>query len=157
MVCWKNDISLKGFFFSKSLYFITRMLLLKTIRDKWLRDLMDTMSTLVQVMAWCRQAPSHYLTECWPDPWHHMVSLGQNKLSGVIWHCKCESTVDQVMAWCLTAPNHYLIQYWHITIKIIRNMYLCTFSAMIKFLLITARYVWRLNFENDVFGRESLS
>ena len=23
-------------------------------------------STLVQVMGWCRQAPSHYLSQCWP-------------------------------------------------------------------------------------------
>ena len=28
----------------------------------WLND----QSTLVQVMAWCRQAPSHYLSQCWP-------------------------------------------------------------------------------------------
>ena len=26
----------------------------------------DNKSTLVQVMAWCRQAPSHYLSLCWP-------------------------------------------------------------------------------------------
>ena len=26
----------------------------------------DEKSTLVQVMAWCRQATSHYLTQCWP-------------------------------------------------------------------------------------------
>ena len=26
----------------------------------------DDKSTLVQVMAWCRQATSHYLTRCWP-------------------------------------------------------------------------------------------
>ena len=26
----------------------------------------DDKSTLVQVMAWCRQAPSHYLNQCWP-------------------------------------------------------------------------------------------
>ena len=25
-------------------------------------------STLVQVMAWCRQATSHYLSQCWPRP-----------------------------------------------------------------------------------------
>ena len=25
------------------------------------------MSTLVQVMAWCRQATSHYLSQCWPS------------------------------------------------------------------------------------------
>ena len=29
-------------------------------------DLADDMSTLVQVMAWCRQATSHYLSQCWP-------------------------------------------------------------------------------------------
>ena len=26
----------------------------------------DDVSTLVQVMAWCRQATSHYLNQCWP-------------------------------------------------------------------------------------------
>ena len=29
-------------------------------------NLTDDKSTLVQVMAWCRQAPSHYLSQCWP-------------------------------------------------------------------------------------------
>ena len=29
-------------------------------------DLTDDKSTLVQVMAWCRQAASHYLNQCWP-------------------------------------------------------------------------------------------
>ena len=29
-------------------------------------DLTDDQSTLVQVMAWCRQATSHYLSQCWP-------------------------------------------------------------------------------------------
>ena len=28
--------------------------------------LIDDKSTLVQVMAWCRQATSHYLSQCWP-------------------------------------------------------------------------------------------
>ena len=31
-------------------------------------DLTDDKSTLVQVMAWCRQATSHYLSQCWPSP-----------------------------------------------------------------------------------------
>ena len=30
------------------------------------RDLTDDKSTMVQVMAWCRQATSHYLSRCWP-------------------------------------------------------------------------------------------
>ena len=29
-------------------------------------DTIDDQSTLVQVMAWCRQATSHYLGQCWP-------------------------------------------------------------------------------------------
>ena len=29
-------------------------------------DLTDDQSTLVQVMAWCREATSHYLRQCWP-------------------------------------------------------------------------------------------
>ena len=30
------------------------------------QDLTDNKSTLVQVRAWCRQATSHYLSQCWP-------------------------------------------------------------------------------------------
>ena len=34
---------------------------------RWMpQDLTDDESTLVQVMAWCRQASSHYLSQCWP-------------------------------------------------------------------------------------------
>ena len=33
---------------------------------RWMpKDLTDDTSTLVQVMAWCRQATSHYLSQCW--------------------------------------------------------------------------------------------
>ena len=31
-------------------------------------DFTDDQSTLVQVMAWCRKATSHYLSQCWPRP-----------------------------------------------------------------------------------------
>ena len=34
---------------------------------RWMSlSLTDDKSTLVQVMAWCRQAASHYLSQCWP-------------------------------------------------------------------------------------------
>ena len=34
---------------------------------RWMpQDLTDDKSTLVQVMAWCRRATSHYLNRCWP-------------------------------------------------------------------------------------------
>ena len=29
-------------------------------------DFTDDQSTLFQLMAWCRQATSHYLSQCWP-------------------------------------------------------------------------------------------
>ena len=35
-----------------------------------------SVSTLVQVKAWCHQAPSHYLNQCWPRYLH----------DGVLWH-----------------------------------------------------------------------
>ena len=47
-------------------------------------------STLVQVMAWCCQASSHYLSQCWPDLCRHMASLGHNEftwVSGDIPYC----------------------------------------------------------------------
>ena len=31
------------------------------------QDFTDDKSTLVQVMAWCHQATSHYLSQCWPS------------------------------------------------------------------------------------------
>ena len=34
---------------------------------RWMsQDLSDDKSTLIQAMAWCRQATSHYLSQCWP-------------------------------------------------------------------------------------------
>ena len=37
------------------------------IAFRWMSlDLTDGKSTLIQVMAWCRQATSHYLSQCWP-------------------------------------------------------------------------------------------
>ena len=46
-------------------------------------DLTDDKSTLVQVMAWCRQATSHYLSQFWPRPCRHMASLGLHELKWV--------------------------------------------------------------------------
>ena len=37
------------------------------IAFRWMPlDLTDDKSTLVQLMVWCRQATSHYLSQCWP-------------------------------------------------------------------------------------------
>ena len=42
------------------------------------QDLIDDKSTLVQEMAWCRQATSHYQSQCWSNP---MASQGHNELT----------------------------------------------------------------------------
>ena len=51
---------------------------------RWMSlDLTDKTSTLVQVMAWCRQVTSHYLSQCWPrymSPYCNMLSLGHKEL-----------------------------------------------------------------------------
>ena len=43
------------------------------------QDLTDDKSTLVQVMAWCRQATSHYLSQCWPR------SMSPNGITRLQW------------------------------------------------------------------------
>ena len=87
-------------------------------------DLTDDKSTLVQVMAWCRQATSHYLSQCWPrslspygvtrPQWIKFVStscetpirwMPQNTFDD-------KSTLYQVMGWHHQATSHYLSQCW---------------------------------------------
>ena len=46
-------------------------------------DLTDGKSTMVQVMAWCRQATSHYLNQCWPKS---LSPLCLSRPQWVNWH-----------------------------------------------------------------------
>ena len=54
-----------------SIWFYWLVSIFTSSKDNALRwmpwDLTDDKSTLVQVMAWCRQATSHYLNQCWPS------------------------------------------------------------------------------------------
>ena len=72
-------------------------------------DLTDDKSALVQVMAWCRQATSHYLSQCWPrsvlpygitrpqcvEIMHKMFN--SLKPGNSVWHYRFWSTLVQVM------------------------------------------------------------
>ena len=76
-------------------------------------DLTDDQSTLVQVMAWCRQAASHYLSQCW------LRSMSPNDVTRPQWvkymgtscgialmwlaHNALDSILVQVMACCRQA------------------------------------------------------
>ena len=53
---------------------------------KWMpQDLTDDKSKLVQVMAWCHQATSHYLSQCWP---RSMSPYGVTRPQRVKWEIK---------------------------------------------------------------------
>ena len=53
-------------------------------------DFIDDQSTLVQVMAWCRQATNHYLSQCWP---RSLSSYGVTRPQWVDLHiCKVSDT-----------------------------------------------------------------
>ena len=45
---------------------IFQSLMAEVIVLLWMSLYLIDKSTSVQVMAWCRQAPSHYLSQCWP-------------------------------------------------------------------------------------------
>ena len=63
-------------------------------------DFTDDQSTLVQVMAWCRQATSHYLSQCWPR------SLSPNGVTRPQWvkssHCQLSWrwVAEDFIYWC---------------------------------------------------------
>ena len=69
---------------------------------RWMSlDLTDNKSTLVQVMAWCCQATSHYLDQCWPrSPTPYGVTRPQrvNSVwpSDTIWRHRSESTLSSL-------------------------------------------------------------
>ena len=63
-------------------------------------DLTNDKSTLVQVMAWCHQATSHYLSQCWP--WS-MSSYGITMLHWV------NSRKHEK---CISIFYHFLAQRW---------------------------------------------
>ena len=78
---------------------------------RWMpQDLTDDKSTLVQVMAWCRQATSHYLNQCWPrsptpngvtrPQWVNITKQNTAKPSAYF--------IGHICTYLL-APSHYII------------------------------------------------
>ena len=59
-------------------------------------NLTDDKSTLVQVMAWCRQAAGHYLSQCWPSSMSpygvtgpQCVNIASEKRSACVFFLEC--------------------------------------------------------------------
>ena len=75
------------------------------------QDFTDGQARLVQVMDWCRQATSHYLSQCWPR------SLSPYGVTTPQW-VKYSSQVQVMpllMAWWHQAARHRVIQSWIIS------------------------------------------
>ena len=65
-------------------------------------DLNDDKSTLVQVMAWCRQATSHYLIQWWPrslSPYGVTMPLWVNTLRPRQNGCHCVDAFSDSFSW----------------------------------------------------------
>ena len=64
-------------------------------------DLTDDQSKLVQVMAWCRQATSHYLSQCWPRSmlpygviWPQWVNVNVWCSHEISWKCVSKNLIS---------------------------------------------------------------
>ena len=72
---------------------------------RWMpQDLTDDKSTLVQVMAWCRQATSHYLSQCWPRSMspYDVIRPQWVKILNVVLNYDCSIRMSHVKYWALT-------------------------------------------------------
>ena len=58
-------------------------------------------STLVQVMAWCHQAPSHYLSQCWPrSVWLYGITMlthwDLKEMPPALWQTQCSNAFSSL-------------------------------------------------------------
>ena len=76
-----NVAEILNVWFSKHISGINILCISIWLDRKWMsQDHTDDKSTSVHVMAWCSQATSYYLRQCWPRSMSHMVLLGHNEL-----------------------------------------------------------------------------
>ena len=105
-----TDTKHKGFtflylYFSKFLPADANYLCHKQLSNNWVNSLAtsdalwvhETWSSLFQVMAWCHQAPSHYLNQCWciidRVPWHaHQKYASEINCYNFFEYCKFRNT-----------------------------------------------------------------
>ena len=98
------------------------------------QDLTDDKSTLVQVMAWCRLATSHYLNQCWPRfPMPYGVTRPQWVKTHVLWNSRFGSELficccHHLLSWGhnfssmqIFLPDIEIIHYWASMIKLLLN------------------------------------
>ena len=92
----------------------------------FLRDPINNIPALVQIMAWYLRGDKPLSEPMMGSLLMHIcVPLPQwvNSLwhSSAIWQHRSGSTLVQIMAWCLMAPGHYLNQCWLLINRVLCN------------------------------------
>ena len=91
---------------------------------EWMpEDLIHGQSTLIEVMAWCHSATSHYLNQCWPEFLCHMASLGHNELTPLL-AVQYFIHVEYSTEWQQIQPLSFVIiisKQWYIVLVAMRN------------------------------------
>ena len=73
---------------------------------RWIPEITFDESTLVQVMAWCRQTTSYYLSQYW-----HMASLGHKELMQDCGNSSALAVELPVLHWAIEMKT---LLYWHL-------------------------------------------
>ena len=104
---WYVTVVLKVYF-SKTLCRIVAWTLAANLLLCESRNLTKEKSTLVQVIVWCCQATSHYLSQCWH---RSMSSYGVTKLQWVCEVTDCVASLSRIM-WDITVMSYWAR--WHL-------------------------------------------
>ena len=118
---------------------------------RWMSpDSADDKSTLVQIMAWCRQAT---LPNVDPDLGRHMRLLGHNEL---IQQAQAMDIYSESCLWHWSLPPE-IIPCWHPSLQTYGWETQCYFSSHpIKQLVLCTRYFRRMNLNVCLFSVMSL-
>ena len=92
------------------------------ITMEWMPEyIVDSKPTVVQVMAWCREATSHYLNQCWPQfPTPYGVTRPQ-------WvKIKTPSPITNLVLWHVLMLGLRACQF-HVSMTV--GIYVCNYSS----------------------------
>ena len=131
------------------------------------QDLSDDRSILVQIMAWCRQATSHYLSQCWLSSllpygvarpqWVNRISSGMTSLLSKSQCKQMENNHEtfggweheELLNWCTLSPNSSRIRF-----AIFCGSYVFTFDAETR--IFQKKYCQTSNIEHTYVGNKTV-
>ena len=117
---------------------------------RWmLQEPSEDKSTLVQVMAWCHQAPSHYLTQCWTSSMtSYAITRGQwvKILRFYFWNQLCLDKIGHRHgSWC--QPNMSTV---------IMNTFFCFLTSRHSYMKLNTLNnrlrLWARMYAKEVYG-----